>query len=1054
MSTRLLASWLFALVRFGHRARPLAALFASVALFSVLSLGTGCGRSQFDDLEAIGTLPDSGSDDADVILPDTEPDVPGDCGGSITALVIEPSGAKVPVGSTAFFNARASCPDGSTRLVTEFASWTSDNPTVGFIAGPGLVSANAAGTARIKANYLGLSAEADLIVTDDRLIDLRIDPGGADLAIGSSAKFNATAFYASGASVDVTFSAKWISDNPTVATVSSPGMVTGLAAGTASIRALFGPLTAYAKISVRGKTLKSIEISPTNPIVGVSVTVGMTATAIYTDGSKGDITSAASWTSSDKAIATVTLGGGIATVRGESAGVAVIQAFYSGMIATTNVTVTSAKLTGITLSPSAATIAPDASVSIKATANYSDGSSVDITSTALWKSSSDAIATVSSGVVKGVTPGSATVTATFGGASANATITVSPAKLLSITVTPASATAPLGSKVAFKAQGTYEGGSVRDLTTSVTWSTDDAAVASISNTAGTKGELTPVAIGATTVRAKLDGVEGAAKVSVSAAVVTGITITPNPLSMTVSTKQLAKATAKYSDGTSLDVTATCTWSTADTKIATVSNASGAQGQVAAVAAGTTSLSCTQGGITGTGTITVTGATLDQVTIAPIAPTCRVGDLLQFQATAISSAGTASNVTGAATWSTSAPSIVQYLGSPGRFRCIAKGTATVSASYGGKTGSTPVTVTDAVPVSIEIDPVGITLAVGSVQQYQAIALMSDGTSRNVTLDPGTTWSSSAPSVASIGTAPANKGRATALAAGTTTIKATFAGLTGSTTLTVSSAKVVSVQISPPAPTVPGGVNFNFTATAVYSDGTSKDVTGAATWVSSNTGAIAVSNAIGSKGNATTFTAGSANVSATFDGITGTAPVTVTTAKLTKIQLTPFNPTLPVGFGVRLTATAVWSDGFTANVTGQATWTSSNGGVASVSNAVGSKGRVTPVAGGTATISAQYNGVTGTTVVTVSAATLTSMVITPDPAGVAVGSSQQLTATGTFSDGTKLDITDYVGWGSSDASIADVSNATDSKGVVYGFKTGTITVTATRGSVVGKSTATVK
>ena len=77
----------------------------------------------------------------------------------------------------------------------------------------------------------------------------------------------------------------------------------------------------------------------------------------------------------------------------------------------------------------------------------------------------------------------------------------------------------------------------------------------------------------------------------------------------------------------------------------------------------------------------------------------------------------------------------------------------------------------------------------------------------------------------------------------------------------------------------------------------------------------------------------------------------------MQVTPFKPTLPIGYGIRLTATAIYDDGTTFNVTGQSTWASSNGGVATVSNAVGSRGRVTPVAAGTASISATYNGVIG-------------------------------------------------------------------------------------------------
>lgn len=1052
-----LASWVAVFVRLARVAAP-ANRPASWAVFAVLFGLTfavsGCGRSEFED-ELDGEVElDSGSD-GDVrpdVTPDT-PDTPGDCSIRVEGLSIDPSGATAPVGSSVFFRARALCPDGFTQDVTAWATWTSSNPSVAQVTSPGAVSALRAGFTSIRASYLGATATASLTVTGDTLIDLRIDPPFADLTVGGAQKFTATAFYSSGASSDVTSSASWWSDSPSIASVSS-GIVTGVSGGSTGVAASFGGRTAYAKVSVSGRTLKSLEVSPLFPSIGVGSAVAMRATALYTDGSKADVTAASSWVSSDASIAIIELTGPVAMVRGLTPGTANIQAFFGGLIAATPVTVSAGKITSVVVTPSTSTIAIGTSAFLKATATYSDGSSVDVTSSAFWKSSNEAVASVGGGVAKGVAAGTVTITATFGGLSGSATVTVSPAKLISIIVEPGSVTAPLGSKVALKARGVYEGGATRDVTNDVTWSIDAPTIASISNAVGSKGEITPVAIGTTTARAKLDGVEGKAVVVVTAAGITKIAITPNPLTMVAGTKQLAKATATYSDGTTVDVTTTCTWTTGDAKIATVSNGAGAQGQVAAIAAGATSLSCTQAGVTGTATINVTAATVEQVTVSPLAPTCRVGDVLQFQSTAISTGGTSRNVTTASTWSSSAPTIVQYLGTPGRFRCVAKGTATVSASFSGKTGSAPVTVTDAVVVSISVDPAGITLAVGGFQQYQATALYSDGTSRNVTLDPGTTWSSTNPAVASVGNTMANKGRAAALSAGTTAIRATFSGITGSTTLNVSAATVVAVQISPPAPTIPAGVSFDFTATAIYSDGTSRDVTGAATWTSSNGAVIAVSNAAGSKGDATTFAAGSATVSATYGGVTGNAPVTVTTATLTKIQLTPFNPKLPVGFGIRLTATGVWSDGFTANVTGQATWTSSNGGVASVSNAVGSKGRVTPITAGTATISATYNGVTGTTVVTVSSATLTAIAIAPNPATLSVGGSQQLTATGSFSDGTTLDVTDYVGWGSSDATVADVSNATDTKGVAYGFKAGTVTITATRGTVVGKSTATVK
>jgi uncharacterized protein YjdB len=904
----------------------------------------------------------------------------------------------------------------------------------------------------VRASLDGKFGEADVIVKGGTITSVVIDPPFADMIVGGSASFTATALYSDGSSTDVTASATWSLDDPKIGSVFA-GNVTAASPGATILRATFSGLSGLAKISVTGgKTLASVEISPFSPTVSVGVSVKLVATAIYTDGSKSDVTGSATWAVTDATIAKIAPGAGVEIATGAAPGSTIISATFGGITGTTPITVSGGTLTGITLSPSAATIAPGGTVTITATANYSDGSKIDVTGTAAWSSSDAGGATVGAGKVTGVAAGTATVTASFGGKSGTATITVSPAKIVSIVVSPNPATAPLGSKVPLKATATYSDGTTRDVTADVTWSTDAPTVATVSNSAADKGTVTPVKVGSTTAHAKLDGIDGTATINVTAAAVTSITISPNPLSMVVSTKQLTKATATYSDGTTVDVTATCTWATADPKVASVSNGAGSQGQVTAVGAGTTNLTCTLSGVTGTATVTVSGSTLSSVTVSPINPTCKVGATLQFQAFAISTAGTSTNVTFAATWSSSATSIVQPLGPPGRFRCLAKGTATVTATYSGKSGSSVVTVSDAVAVSLEIDPVDASIAVGTVQQYQAIAHFSDGTTTNVT--NATTWSSSDPSVAGITTGGGGgRGRATGLKAGTTTIKGTWTGLTGSTTLTVTNAVVTSISITPSTLSVPAGVTFQYQATAIYSDGTSKDVTGLASWSSSNATVIGVSNALGSRGQAKTLASGSATVSAVYTGVTGTANVTVTTAKLKTVQVTPFKPTLPIGYGIRLTATAIYDDGTTFNVTGQATWASSNGGVATVSNALGSRGRVTPVAAGTASISATYNGVTGSTDVTVTSATLTSIAISPDPASIAAGGNQQLTATGTFSDGSKLDVTEFVAWSSSNTAVADVSNAADSKGVAYGFKAGMVTVTAQKGTVTDTSTVNV-
>ncbi len=1134
----------------------LAKLFVTwlVVLTCMLGLsGGGCGRSTFNDLlddgGGLDGATDGGTDGcgsgagcADVA---DAPDV-----STITAVVIEPASSLIPVGTTHPFVARGFHADGSSVDVTLSATWSSPNTAIASIASPGVVSGVGAGTVVVRATVTTATGpkfgEAIITVTAAALTDLQVSPPSADLPIGGTAKFTATAFFADGSKSDVTTSGKW-STSGSFATVDGSGVVTGVAAGLGAVQIDFDGKSAVAKISVTGKTLTRLEIAPTGPTAAIGEKIVFTATAIYTDGSKADVTTTSTWSSSAIDVASIVASGaGAGTAIALKGGSTAITAAFSGSSAFTTLTVSSSPLTGIAVSPTAATISPGGTARLVATANFADGTSSDITASALWTSSDGTKATVSSGLVTGVAVGTSTITATFGGFSGTAAITVSPAALVGITCAPASLTVPLGATAPLKATGTYAGGTSRDITADVSWSTDDGSIAKVDAT----GLVTPVVAGTTTARAKLTGLEGDCSIAVVKAAVTSIAVSPSPLSMVQGTKQFVTAKATYSDGTSVDVTTTCTWNAADTKVATVSNAAGSQGQVAAVGVGATTLTCTLGGITGSGSLTVTGPTLDQVSISPIAPTCHVGDTLQFFATAITTAGTSSNVTMAATWSSDAPSILAPVGPPGRFRCTAAGTAHVSATYSGKTGTTPVTVSAAtVVVSITVDPAAVTLAVGDSQNFAATAIMSDGTSQNVT---GTaTWVSTKPAVASITTGGGGpgggRGRATALTVGTTTIQATYSGVTGSTTLNVSAAKIVSISINPATSTVAAGTTFQYTAQAIYSDGTSRDVTGAATWVSSATtvaqvsdaggpgggkgratalaagsttitatfsgisgtasltvtsatlvslqvtpftasvapgtpvpyradaiysdgssvdvtagttwtssdpSVASVSDAGGSKGRASAIKAGTVKISATYKGTTGTASLNVTTATLTNIQITPFKPTIPVTFGTRLTATAIYSDGSKADITGLATWTSSNAAVAAVSDAGGTKGRVSTSSGGTATITASFGGISGTDDVVVSAATLSSIAITPNPADVAVSGNAPLIATGTFSDGSTLDITLNCTWISSDASVADVSNAGDTTGFVYGFKVGSIKVTAQRGTISGTGVVNVK
>src|SRR5206468_10532504 len=101
--------------------------------------------------------------------------------------------------------------------------------------------------------------------------------------------------------------------------------------------------------------------------------------------------------------------------------------------------------------------------------------------TVTWSSSNTAVATVSnSGLVSGVTPGTATITATSEGKSGTSSVTVTNVPVATVDVTPPSASVQAGQTVQLTATPKDAGGTPLSGRT-VTWSSSNTAVAAVSN---------------------------------------------------------------------------------------------------------------------------------------------------------------------------------------------------------------------------------------------------------------------------------------------------------------------------------------------------------------------------------------------------------------------------------------------------------------------------------------------------------------------------------------------------------------------------------------------
>jgi uncharacterized protein YjdB len=618
----------------------------------------------------------------------------------------------------------------------------------------------------------------------------------------------------------------------------------------------------------------------------------------------------------------------------------------------------SVSLTSIGITPSDPSIAQGSTVQLTATGTYSDNSTQDVTSTASWTSSDPSKATVSStGLVTGVAPGTVTVTASVGSVTGTVSVAVTAATLASIAVTPPNPSVAKGTTQQFTATGTYSDSTTQDITDQVAWSSSDVSKATVSDATGSKGLATTLAVGTTTISAALSGKTGSTLLTVTAATLESIAVTPPNPSIAKGSTQQFTATGTYSDSTTQDITDQVTWSSSDVSTATVSDAAGSKGLATTKAVGTTTISAALSGKTGSTGLMVTQATLASIAVTPTNPSLPANLTVSFTATGTFTDGSTQDLTTQVTWSSSnaaVASVSNATGSQGTVSTHTDGTATISATKGSVNGSTLLTVTTATLASIAVTPPNPSIANGTSQQFTATGTYSDGSTHDIT--DRVTWSSSSETVASISNAAGSRGLATAAGLGTTTISASFSGKTGSTLLTVTAATLVSIAVTPANPSLPRGLTQQFVATGTYTDGSTQVLTSSVSWSSSDASVASIANA-GSPGLATALSVGSTTIKAVSGSVSGSTTLTVTSAILVSISVQPASVTMPQSSTRQFTALGTFSDSSVVDLTTQVTWTSSDATVVAISNAARSQGLATALAKGSVTITATKGAVTG-------------------------------------------------------------------------------------------------
>lgn len=520
---------------------------------------------------------------------------------TLNSITVNPQSQTIAAGGQLPMTATAGYSFGPTQDVTGSSSttWTASPSAAATVTGAGIVTCistmSTPQQVTVTATNSGVSGSTGVICQAPVLTSVSVTTlGNLTVAAGGQVPLTATANYSypAGTMVDVTGTASWMSSNTLVATVSGAGVVTCISTMSmppaVTISATSGGVIGSTTVNCQAPVLTSVSVTTLGSLtVAAGGQVSLTATANYSypAGTMLDVTSSASWMSSDPATAVVS--GGVVTCVSTASmpPAATITATSNGVAGTAVVSCQAPVLTSVSVTPANQPLAAGATLQMAATANYSypSGTMVNVTGSAGWTASPSTAAMVSStGAVTCIATAATlvTVTATSGGIPGSTTVNCQAPVLQSVTVTPPTPTVVAGGTVqlAAAANYSYPSGSTLNVTGSASWSitpSSPSGVATVSATglvACVSTASTAMSVG---IAATSGGVTGTATVTCQAPVLTSIAVTPpkgSPSEITDGGTRQLTATGTYTYGATQNVTTLAAWTSSATSVATVSAA--------------------------------------------------------------------------------------------------------------------------------------------------------------------------------------------------------------------------------------------------------------------------------------------------------------------------------------------------------------------------------------------------------------------------------------------------------------------------------------------------
>lgn len=463
-------------------------------------------------------------------------------------LDITPDYLAMRSGETKELTLTATYANGTKENITDKAQWSSNNEDSLFVL-KGKVTAYKPGEASVMATYGGKSTS--LIIDVDVPVKITASSESIHLQPGETRQINAKALFGDGNEEDITDKAEWSSGSTSTAEVRK-GLVTGVGTGATTITVKYGKRSITIPVSVG--IVKSLSADQSKLVMKSGNSTKVKVTATYSDETEKEVTSLATWTSSDSKVAEVNAG----SITAKGPGRATISASFQNQ--TVNISVEVDQAQTLSVNPVNLILEVNESQQLTLKATDLNGNEEDVTRIAEWSSSSTKVATVNFGLVSGLSSGKTTVTAKYGGKTVTIPVEVGMIQKLESNVRILSLKS--GEQVNITLTAYLSDGRASNVTSLAEWKSSSYKIVDVAN-----GVAKGIGYGKATLTAKYGGKSISIPVDVDT--LKYLKTDYVKIEMKVGETKQVKAIATYMDGSDQDVTKPALWTTSKLLVADV-----------------------------------------------------------------------------------------------------------------------------------------------------------------------------------------------------------------------------------------------------------------------------------------------------------------------------------------------------------------------------------------------------------------------------------------------------------------------------------------------------